>query len=420
MIIPSTACRILGFLDKENKITEDITTKVLVKNSDNQVYALSLKSNLEETSDETVKVWLKNKAKKSIKNSEVAYIASELEFLDGFEDELKEHTSSLTDKRAIKRAEKEFKDAYARKILIERKTIKKDAVVSLAVAKPTPDKTKYIKIGSKEYPIYESLCLLFDKDGNPTTTGIYLLSYDASTLPMEVKAAVKDHKPMGFVTEQVDRFLATNNHYLFILKHHIRTMDKTMTDNKKSYPLYIGYSKSKKAKEVLAPIVSTLEYLINIKKTFKQGIEDETILAEYKDNLLKLYTFLQENERAYVFIFISLSIFIDDLLVKDLEGKESFFSKVPDTIVMLNFRNESPEIKKELTKTAYNFLLQIAKGERIGKVNGAYHTALIAPDGESESWGYMQNNLGKFVLSMADTEVLYWILVEKANNLKNG
>lgn len=412
MIIPAAIFRISGFL-KDDEIYDEPQEGglVLAYNDKGKPVILELISNKPRTTVEDIKIFFENKQNSVIKEKEILAVSGELSFLESFEIELEEAVDEFkkttTDRKAILDFKKSFTKEKAIEIVNERRRIKKGTIIKAVVDIPNEgfEKTTFrgvelIKIRSKS--------LIF-QDNEPSTTGFYFYSQTENALPITISPVFNKDEPLGFFKTQLSK-IATLNHFNFLIGHINRSVNKQINEKTAIYVPKINYDYEK---------IKSDNELLNIIKEIRTVSQDKEMTEDkaksYLLNLEKLKEKINLNPKLIIYINLVFNIFMNKNDMKAiLETKSNPMLNLTKSFVNLNFSKENPDKKEKLSGIIKNIIEEELKAEKECEINAIYHTPAIKIGEESNSWGFMLNNVQteSFVLSFDDTMKIYKSLKE--------
>lgn len=403
MIIPASIFKVIGFLNKKNNTIaqEPQNGNLLLAYSDSgKKVILKLTGTKSDLTSEDVKRYIDNKVKSVIKQKEIDLVASELEYLEEIEIELDEAIEKMKeegkDRKEILDFKKNFKQEKANKIVYDRRKIKEGSILRLAVSFSDTIE-KYI-LGNEELPILTSRAIIFDNEGNPTSTGMYYFAQTANQLPITITPIFnKDDELLELFNVELSK-LATIEHFKHFIKHMIRTVQKSIDMNGKAFLVGVNYSYDD---------VKDLDVFNTIKEINTIAKERETTNPEkYIELLNKLLEIVENDNSLILYIYPKFNLLANKNYFKGIE--ESPFSKFDETLINLNFSKLDPPEKKALKEVLKKEKEKMMVGEIKFSINGIYNTPALKLDEPSDSWGFMHDNIqsASFILSSRDTTLL--------------
>lgn len=424
MIIPASIFRISGFINKETNKIEDIPQAgglVLCYSESGKPVILELLSNKKETTLEDINTYFDNKLNSVMKDKEVIAVASELSYLEDFEialekavEEFKENNSN--DRKAIIEFKKAYTTEKAREIVIERRRLKKGSIIKTVIDIKNNLAFDTYKFGNSNIPIIRSRSLIFDTNGIVTTTGFYYYSQTANSLPITIIPIFKkEGEALNFFKVQLSK-LANLEHFNFLIEHIERSINKQIKENTSIYlpGINYDYDKIKDNKELMK--------LIKNIRTLSQEKE----ISQDKANIFKIYLKelkeeVNKNPKLIIYINLVFNLIIGSSDMKALTKEYSSpLTNLNKSFVNLNFSKENPDIKNKLSKKIESYLTELIKGDIVCEISATYHTPALKYGEESDSWGFMLNNVQAeaFVLSFNDIVKIYNSLEELSQELK--
>jgi len=403
MIIPASIFKIIGFLNKTNNTLHNEPQEgnlVVVFSDSGKKVILKLTGTKTPLTKEDVKEYLENKVKSVIKQKEIDLVASELEYLEEIEEEIEEAVEKLKeegkDRKEIIQFKKDFKQNKAKDIVFERRNIKKGSILRLAVS--FGDKLEKYNLNGENLPILTSRAIIFDNEGNPTSTGMYYFSQTANQLPINISPIFnKENQPLELFQIELSK-LATLDHAKHLIGHIERTLKKSMEMNSKAYLNGVNYDYTTiKDKEIFS-LVKEINNLAKDRETTK--------IDTYIDKMKELLLEIEKDDTLLLSIFIKFNLLLNKNYFKGIE--DSPFSKFDETLVNLNFSKLDPPDKNKLKDSLKKKKEKMMLGEIPFNLNAIYNTPALKLDEPSESWGFMHDNVqsASFILSSKDTTIL--------------
>ena len=387
MIFPAVVLKVIGFVDSDKKLhSKPIEGSNIIRcQIDNgQVIDINMYANNKEMN--SLKDFIEEKAKKNVKDDKKKALMSDLLFDDQnrFEKELnfvKEAYPDLKDKQQFEK--------LAEQILFNENLIKQTSIFRMALAEDNNG-------GFNSRSIISTL----NKDGELiySQTGIYNHANSANNIPIEISIVHnKEGEALDFMQVKTSKIINAKQIKL-LLEHSIRTLS------------------------IAGDQVFMLKFLFNadtpnILKS--KLIEYNKIYADKKlgvdkSHLINLLNeiknlFIDDNLYQYFEAQLPLTIdkktFLNGMTSVDEKKGKSPIQKMRDAIINLNFNTENPDTKKVLKEEILkNYIQPLLNFEYNPKLLMTYN--LISPNifGESDSWGFMLNNLdfSKLTLGIDD------------------
>jgi uncharacterized protein YihD (DUF1040 family) len=411
MIIPATVFRIVGFINKEKDSIEETPQEgglVFCYSDQGNPLVLQMTSNKKDLSLEDIKRYLDNKRDSVIKQKEIDAVAGELEYLEDFEVELEDALEKFkeengNDRKAIIKFKKDYKNIAATELVKKRRTIGKNSIIRTVIDLPD-GKTKKITFKGKEFNFLRSRCIIFDNEGNPSTSGLYFYAQTANTLPISIKPIFnKEGESLNLFTISLSK-ISSLEHFEHITDHIIRSVARFVEKKEKAYLPNITYDYEKIKNTDLYKIVKKIIEITKKKEvTYQEADKFIGYILELKDFILKNPK--HSLNIQYVFNLLLTPTFIEESISKNT----SPFSKLKDTFVNLNFSKEDPDKKNDKKEIVKQYIEDLKNGNIRGEIIGTYHTPALKLSEPSDSWGFMTNNvqLDSFILSSIDTLKLY-------------
>jgi len=403
MIIPASIFRVIGFINKsDNSLSQEPQdgNLMLVYSDSGKKIILKLTGTKAELTKEDVKEYIDNKVKSVIKQKEIDLVAAEVEDIEEFEDELEDAIDKMKeegkDKQAIRDFKKEFKQSKAKEIVFNRRNIKEGSILRLAVS--FGDKIDKLDFDGESLPVLTSRAIIFDTEGNPTSTGMYYFAQTANQLPVNISPIFnKDNEPLELFQIELSK-LATIEHVRHLVGHIERTLVKSIEMNGKAYLNGVNYDyEAIKDKDVFS-IVKDINNIAKDRETKE--------VDEYISKLKELLSAIEEDNSLILNIFIKFNLLLNKNYFKAIE--DSPFSKFDQTLVNLNFSKLDPDDKNKLKAILKKKREKMMLGEIKFDMNAIYNTPALKVGEESTSWGFMHDNVQSpsFILSSRDTTIL--------------
>ena len=404
MIIPASVFRIVGFIDKKSNELKDVAQDgglMLVYSDSGKPMILKLTGNKSDLSTEDINRYIESKVQSVIKQKEIDLVASELEYIDEIEDELEKEVAKLKEegkeRKEIMAFKKAFKLEKASAIVYDRRNIKKGTLLRLAVS--FSNKLEKYTFNKQELPVLTSRAIIYDNDGEPTSTGMYYFSQTANQLPVSVKPIFnRENEAIELFTIELSK-LANLEHFKFLIGHLERSMKMAIEKDNKAYlnGINYNYENIKDNKDVF-DIVSKINTLAKDKETL-----DPT---EYISELRKLEVLVEEDPKLILSVHLKLNLLLNPSYFNTIEN--SPFKTFPDTFVNLNFSKIDPPEKEKLKEILRKVNNKMKLGEMDFEINAIYNTPALKLSEDPTSWGFMTDNLQStsFILSSKDSTIL--------------
>lgn len=388
MIYPAVVMKVIGYPDQNNKIHKypiegQNIIRCLLDNGD--IINISMYGN--DTEMNSLKDYLESKSKQNIKENKKKTIMSDIAFSDNnfFDNKIEEIKKSNNLGSDAKSNQKAI-EIVAMDFLNESTRIKQSSIIRMALAK-----------GENGYNS-RSIISKLNKEGIKiySQTGIYQHAINSNSIPIEIQRVVNQDNIYSFYQVKTSKLINAEQIKL-LLDHSLRTIEKTR--EKPFLPKFIFMQ-------------DTPNHLKNKLIQFNALSKDKNnINVDNALTLLNEIKLIFINENLYKFFQMNLPILIDEKVLNaaintiDNEKGKSPFQSMRDAIINLNFGSQNPERKKELKNIIYiNYLNPILEGKHIAKLLLTYN--IVAPNifGESDSWGYMVNNVDFSKLTLEISE----------------
>ena len=413
MIISAVVVKILGFLDISSRpisISENPQegNLLLVLSDSGKKLCLRLTGSKSKTSLDDVNRYFENKIQSVIKQKEIDLAAAELEYVEEFEDLLEDAIENFKEsfdgkpaRDDLKKFKKEWKTAKASEIVYERRRFKKGSIIRVATS--FGNKKEFAIFDKMRLPIIESRCIIFDKDGEPSTTGLYYFSQTDNQLPITINPIFNSNKEAIELFSLTLSPVANLGHVELLISHLYRTFDVSMEKNGKAYLNRIAYNfnELKEHKEEFEIVGKFNEFAKKKELTTKEDINEAKKRLEDVLNCMRL------NPDSTSYIHISLNLLLTPEYFNGIE-LNSPLAKLKDSLINLNFSSYNPEDKNELKSMVAGEVSKLFNGLVDSKINAIYSTPALKLDEEIKSWGFMSDNVqqSSFILNSRSTAML--------------
>lgn len=429
MIIPAVVYKILGFKnkigDKEfSLVPEEGKNVVLIQLDDGTLNEVSFYGNNKDYN--SLYSYLESKTEQGIKKDKIGSYVADLATTEN------KKLLALIDKETNETGgtKKEILESVSKAIIKDKIMIKSGSMIRTALAFTTDENGFNSKFNSRSIISFE------DKgEVRYSTTGVYSQAILANQIPIEISPIKKsDGAFIGYFRVQTGEIIS-KQHVISILRHSIRTIENAIaTSSNALIPKIIQQINGNSELNVLKNKINENKRKYDDMKKNAQPFE----YSEYQvlvDDLKKFATLLMQDMTNLKKFKMELPIIIpqDDFAKKTIlhtlvHGEKrpedlSPFRMFPDAAIMLNFSKEDPTIKAQAKDYISNtFLKQIANGNYSPRLLLNYNL----PKGDildnSDSWGYMGNNIdfSKLSLSFADAKNIILQTEKYIDEIKNG
>lgn len=412
MIIPAAVVKIIGFKNGNGKITDECQddsniVKVQLDNL-NTIEVSLLPTN--KSYNGTLKSFIDFKANSIIKQSEVTKAVSEIMFSENPKviEAIKEQSTKSKDK-------KEAITFLAKKAIYNKRVIKKTSVIRIPIAESE-------KNGVYSY---NSKCLHVKTNTDQSltwgTSGVYYQAQTSNHIPIELCDAAK-----GYIRVKSSDLISFDQ-IKSLLEHSVRTIEKCLQDKKQ--PFLLSFDMPKDQNNPFGQVVAALYKLRTIERDAKKNnaVLPEKFYIDYI-NFLKTMLNILKKDKKYCAQFkatLPMVLTYDDFSkLLNTAGEHGGFSPLKTlsrSLVDLNFGNENPDIKSNAKTYIDNWLQDFENTIfRNGKVLSVLTFPAPTIFGESQSWGFIQNNIAsdKFTLSYEKTKALFFEIQNYVSSLK--
>ena len=388
MIYPAVVMKVLGFPDNNGKLQKDAVDgsniiKCLLDNG--EIVDIKMYGNDKEMS--SLKDYLNFKALSNVKDNKVKTIMSDISFDENntFGNEIEKELTNISESNPAK-ARKMAIEQVAKNIMINNAKISQSSIIRMALAKNE----------NGEYNSRSIISVTKDGERKYSSTGVYQHALNNNAIPIEVTRMSNNTGLSDFYEIKTSKLINTS-HIKLLFDHSIRTIEKTK--EKPFLPRFIFEH------EIDNTLKSLLISFNNLSGKDKVVNSDEAI-----QKLKEIKSFVEENN-LYKWIQMKLPLLIDTktcknglYAVQENKGK-SPFQNMRDAIVTLNFSAENPEVKHKIKEDILNISLKpIVNGEHNPKMLLTYNIVAADIFGESNSWGYMVNNVDFSKITLAIDE----------------
>lgn len=416
-ILPTAIVKIGRFvgLDENNNIdfSSDNKCYAFSKTVDNKLILIKFLTNKKEivVDEEFLKDYLLRKAKTLIKDKDVVIYKSRLEEDPEFQNilgqkslEFEEEISltvkdKLELKKEIKKFEKEMLEEKANEILLEEKLISEGFFVRLPLS--ANDNLGTAKYNDEEYPIYESFCIMLTKEREPRKerSGLYNIINNRHSLPLIFERTKNQEK--GYkLNVRLNTHLMDRSMLITFLNHSIRTANQT-----EKFLVKILLNKYNTKAQGNKELKDLVEKLANC--------TEPSTIKEYILTLEHILTFVKENETEGKLSYFSDSyIYLPLTVGKDyVYNEDSLIRKAGASFFNVSFRGLDREKQEEYIPKLDTLIEQFIENK---KLYGAYSILYGLPYQESDTYGFLENNMhtSKLFLNFNDTIELYNLIYD--------
>ncbi|MGB2552856.1 hypothetical protein ACPF04_06710 [Campylobacter sp. MOP51] len=349
--------------------------------------------------------FLAAKSEGTIKANAVAKATSELVFATDLSPNVQADIARLK-QNGVKdqEARKQAFNNEAERLIREKRRIKAASILRFAVASN----------GKGEYNS-KSLQVSKDDKGNYKwgNGGVYFFAQNENHLPIEIT-------PSGSYIQINTGKLITAAQIHFLIAHSIRTAKACIDKGQK--PFLIKLLPMRGMSKDFARISSNIANLIDRNKD--GALPPDVVADAYCTALEELDALLYNDRLQCKFFKCKLPIFYnkDDLINAIMvvgEQGSSPLQRLTSSLVDLNFSLENPDIKERAREFVKNAICNLPE-DKSYKIHAIYNFMAPTILGESDSWGFMINNISSsnFVLSLTDTKFLYESVAQYINSIK--
>jgi len=399
-LIPITTIRLVNFLSKTDNsfaISPSPTNFIFAKNGDGTDFIVELKSNKHKSIDSKfVDTFLKEKAESILKTDFQLKVKQHLEN----DDKELEYIESYCEDNNLNRKdgrewEKKHLEEKSFEMALSNKIIKEGSIVRLPLS--YNGKKKGI-IDDIEYSVYDSLCLIsaeINGEEKPSNTGLFYIAQTRHEFPLKLIKNKKDADKLNVIT---DSNLMTYENVLTLFRHSIRTVNK-----KHGFYLYFLITDEIKKDATLLDLIENLnspnkteeEYIMNIEKLIK--------LVEEDNNLHKLLT-----------VFLPFKLFKKEIL----RDTEILINKVSAAIINISLSTQL-STKEEKASKLIEVKAELEKNILSNKysLSAVYSILSLTEEIESDTYGFLQNNVKKSSITLSNKDLIDLIDVFKEKRL---
>jgi len=402
-LIPTAEIRIENFLSKDNEtfiISETPTNYVFAKNGDGTTFIVELKSNKHKNIDSSfVETFLKEKAEMILKKDFQLKIKQHLEN----DDRELEYIENYCDENELSRKdgrewEKTHLEDKSRKMALSNKIIKEGSIVRLPLSYNGKTNATFQGV---EYSVYDSLCLIssdINGEEKPSNTGLFYIAQTRHEFPLKLIKNKKDENKLNVIT---DKNLMTLSNTITLLNHSIRTVNK-------SHGFYLYFLITDEIKKN-AELLDLIENLNSPNKTEEDYIKNITLLIEK----------VQKED-----IYNMLTMFLPFKLLKSeiLRDTEILVNKIPAAIVNISLSTQLTTAKEKIEKLeeVKEKLKENIMNNTYGLL-GVYSILSLTEEIESDTYGFLQNNVKKSSITLSNRDIINLIEIFKEKRLiENG
>lgn len=410
MIVSAAVFRIDGFIRKEsgelkNEFQEGLLA--LCCSERGKPVILKFASNKKDATVADFNNYLISKRNGLVKSKEIDSVAGELEYVEDISLEIEsalEEFKSVNpgvDRKVVMTEKKRLTQEKAEEIVYTRRTIGPGTVIRAVVSIPDAGK-KYemYNFNGVNIPVIESRSIIYDNEGNPSSSGFYLFSQMSNAFPVTISPAFnKDNEPLGFFVMRLSR-LARLDHFELLVGHIKRSIDKQLIDEQKAYIPRI--SSDYEQVKLNSELRDVLKELYEFSKEKSITVDNSELFFSVFDRFVGMVV---SDSKILRFVQIEFNLILSPKLIEGAMDKVSPFTQLPKSMVSLNMSKQNPDVKEAKRLEILNVLKEMAAGNIPSELNCIYHTPALKLSEEPTSWGFMENNIQveNLVLSMADT-----------------
>ena len=415
MIIPAAIIKVIGFKnDSSAQIADECredSTSIRVQLDNLKVADVRLIPT-NARYKESLKSFIDFKANSIFKQSEVTKAVSEIMFSDN-----PKVLQAIAEQTKLSKDKKEAITFLAKKAIYKKRVIKKTSIIRIPIAES--ERNGIISLNSKCLHVKtnpdQSLCW--------GTSGVYYQAQTSNHIPIELCNASK-----GYIWIKSSDLISFEQ-IKSLLEHSIRTIDKCLSDGKP--PFLLGFDHPKNPNTPYGTIAINLYNMREFERATKKSnnLVPSQFYEDYKTYLIMLINLFKTNKQACAEFKATLPMVLkyDDFSkLLNTAGEQGGFSPLKTlsrSLIDLNFSTENPSIKDSAKAYIDNWLQDF---ENTIFKNGKVLSVLTLPAptifGESESWGFLQNNISsdKFTLSFDKTKGLFYEIQNYVNSLRGN
>jgi hypothetical protein len=243
-----------------------------------------------------------------------------------------------------------------------------------------------IEIGGSTYPIYESLCLIM-KDDEISESGIYYISQNRHGIPLRLRSSLKD---MEVYFWETNNDLISKEEFITLLNHGIRTVRE-----KNNFYLFCRAYNTPEEK-----------YVSDMVSTYNNEADVEVKNRKYIEMLELFIKAAEDRDDFHRNVTVSLPTRIPRKFVSDMD--KSLLSKQPKAITNILFRSDTDKETKSVWvgKQLNDYL---SDKDKMASLYGLYSIISISDGFESDTYGFLKNNLRPSSIGMGMTDYIDFI-----------
>jgi hypothetical protein len=409
-ILPTVILRIIDFvgLDEEKNIifNSNDNQYALCKTLENKIILVRFLSNLKKITinENTIMDFFQKKALNSFKEQSVLKLAKVIskdtdlkkEKTKELKRKMKEKNPDMDDDDILMEVMEQLSQSFeadAKQIIIKDKTISKNSVIRIPLS---ASKKEIAYFQNKEFPIYESYSLLMSKEREPRESGMYLFSSNRHSIPL-----IFEKNKTGNYSIRFNGEFANKEILLTLLRHGLRTFKHTQ-----GYMLTIFLKKG------------SPEDILEMVKKLNICSKSESEKNNYPIILQDIINWIEENENEKILIFRSSFIYLPKIIEKDLIFHGTLFDNLSKALLNVSLRDIDIEDKEQLLEDIEEELNSFFDDK---KIYGFYNILYDIPENESNTYGFLENNIQshQIMSGFDDTLSFYLYLQDKyKENLK--
>jgi len=418
MLYPALVMKLIQFKNKNNEtsfVPAEGFNIIQAQLDTGEIIDIDIFSNDKEMN--SLFQYLDNKGSQGVKENKAKSLALDLVFNpdNQYAERIKKIEDYLLSKGTPQsKVKQEASMLFVKKLLKENSTIKSTSIFRMALAEGNGkynSRSIYVKNNDKGEKIY-------------STSGIYNHAQLENQIPIELSYIYNsENQPIGFV-KVVTSDLINSNQINFILNHVIRTIEKSINESSKAFmPTFVFTSGISNELKNLYTQFNNISQL-NRKSETVLDINQYTLSINILKSMLNHF---YQNRSDYKYFKMELPMliknekFANGLKTVGEHGK-SPFQVLREALINLNFSKENPEVKKMLKDKLLNlFFMPIINAQYNPKMLSVYNIPAANLLGESDSWGFMVDNVdfSKLTLGKKEIENMYNFCKAEVENVNN-
>jgi len=260
-------------------------------------------------------------------------------------------------------------------ILIKNKLVRTNTVIKVPLSSTS---LGMAKLKNREFPIYESLSVLVDKEFSAKSFGVVPIANNKHSIPIKFQNLKEEKFSVLFNPKFANKEILIN-----LLNHSLRTSKEVD-----------GFFLSFYTQEKTNPEMLTLFKQINACPNEKR--------KEYQDAILSLIEWINKNENEKILFFKKVKIYLPMKYKYNNIFNESLINTFLNGVINIYFSRKKDVNKIDLLEELTVLFKDFTKNKTF---YGFYYILASIPTEESDTYGFLENNIhaSKIMLNIEDT-----------------